>query len=178
MCRKSVTALLLLTVVLAGCERPFGFQSGPEISPSLEQKDQGTLDPGLEVRLLGPARVAPGDSFRVQFQLENKTASTIRVKTGACWGQPAVSLDGKEVPLIGSRQVCTSERLTWDLSSKSTRTRDFDLTAAMNASVGSPEVGRVSEPGTYTLRTTLDWTVQGQDVDDALEGTFEVVSRY
>ncbi len=176
MYRKSVFILLLSTLFLAGCELPFGAQSGEEITPGLEQKDQITIEPGLEARLYGPDHVAPGDSFRVHFRVENNTTSPLRFETGACWGRPGVFFGGEQVPMVGSAQVCTSQLLRWELSAKDTRTRDFDLKAAMNEAVGSPEESGRAGLGTYVMRTKIDWTVEGREIDERLEGKFEIVS--
>lgn len=176
MYRKGVSVLLFSVLVLAGCELPFGAQSGEEIAPGLEQKDQVTIEPGLEARLFGPERVAPGDSFRVRFQVENNTTSTLRLGTGACWGQPGVFFGGEQVPMVGSAQVCTLQLLRWELSAKATRTRDFDLKAAMNDAVGSPEENGRAEPGTYVMKTKIDWIVGGREIDEHLDGEFEIVS--
>jgi hypothetical protein len=174
---KGISILLFIVLVLAGCELPFGAQSGKEIASGLEQKDQVTIEPGLlEVLLFGPDRVVPGDSFRVRFQVENNMTSPLRLETGACWGQPEVFFEGEQVPMVGSYQVCTMQLLRWELSAKDTRTRDFDLKAAMNDASGSPEESGRASPGTYALQTTIDWRVEGREIDEQLEGEFEVVS--
>lgn len=174
MYRKSVSVLLLSALLLTGCELPFGAQTGEEIAPGLEQKEQVTFAPGLEARLFGPDRVAPGDSFRVRFHLENNTTSTLRLGTGACWGRPGVFFGGEQVPMIGSAQVCTLQLLRWELSAKDTRTRDFDLKAAMNESFGGSEEEGPAEPGTYTLQVKADWSIEGRKVSKVLKGEFEI----
>lgn len=166
----------VLILLVAGCELPFGASSENEIATGFEKKDQVTIEPGLEAQLLGPELVAAGDSFRVRFHLKNITTSTIRFRTGGCWGRPAVFSGEERVPMVGSLQVCTLELLHWKLSAGAERTRDFDLKATMNASMGSPKVVGPAEPGTYTLQAKLDWTIYGQKIDKRLEGELEVVS--
>lgn len=179
--RTSVRLLALLTLsatLLLGCEMPFGIGSDDgSDGPDFEARDRVEIEPGLVATLYAPTRVAAGDSFHVRFTLKNATEDSIQVQTGACWGQPGAVFDGEQVPLVGSSQVCTMQLLTWALPGQETRERTFDLKASLNASTGSPEVEGPAEPGTYTLRTTLDWIVEGQEVKKNLEADVEIVRR-
>lgn len=169
---------ILSATLLFGCEVPFGIGSGGGGgTPSLEVQGQVEIEPGLVARLHAPKRVAAGDSFQVRFTAENTTADSLQLQTGACWGQPAALLEGEQVPLVGSYQVCTSQLLTWTLSGRETRKRTFDLKASLNESSGSPETVGPAEPGTYTLKTTLDWTVDDQKVERSLGASVEIVSQ-
>lgn len=183
LCRRKLGARLfalfvLSAVLLLGCEMPFGLGSDDGNSaPDPELRDQAEIGPGLVARLYAPEQVATGDPFQVRFTAENTTQDSIQVKTGACWGRPGAIFDEEQVPLVGSAQVCTLQLLTWTLSGKETRERTFDLKASLNASSGSPEVEGPAEPGTYTLQTTLDWTVSGREVEKNLEADVEIVGQ-
>jgi hypothetical protein len=179
--RTSVRLLALLTLsatLFLGCEMPFGVGSddGSDV-PDFEARDRVEIEPGLVAKLYAPTRVAAGDSFHVRFTLKNATEDSIQVQTGACWGQPAAVFDGEQVPLVGSFQACTMQLLIWPLPGRETRERTFDLKASLNTSNGSPDVEGPAEPGTYTLRTTLDWTVGGQEVEKTLEAGLEIVGQ-
>jgi hypothetical protein len=166
------------TALLLGCEMPFGVGSNDGgDAPSLEVRDQVEIEPGLVAKLYAPERVATGDSFQVRFTAQHVIEQPIQVRTGACWGQPAAFLDGDQVPLAGSYQVCTMQALTWTLQGKETRERTFDLEASLNASSGSPETEGPAEPGIYTLQTTLDWSVSGQKVGESLTADVEIVGQ-
>jgi hypothetical protein len=157
---------------------PFGIGSDDgDGAPDPEFRDQVEIDPGLVARLYAPKRVATGDTFQVRFAAKNTTKDSIQVRTSACWGRPGAFLDEEQVPLVGSFQVCTMQLLTWSFPGKETRERTFDIKALLNASNGSPEVEGLAEPGTYTLRTTLDWTVNGREIKKNLEANVEIVGE-
>jgi hypothetical protein len=168
----------LSVTLLLGCEMPFGIGSddGGD-APGPEVRDQVEIEPGLVARLYAPERVATGDSFQVRFATENTSTVPIQVKTGACWGQPAAFVDGEQVPLVGSFQACTMQLVSRTLPGNDTRERTFYLKALQNASNGSSEVEGPAEPGTYTLRTTLDWRVNGREVKKHLEADVEIVGQ-
>jgi len=168
---------LSMTLFL-GCEMPFGIGSddGGD-APDPEVRDQVEIEPGLVARLYAPEQVATGDSFQVRFTNTNTATVPIQLETGACWGQPTAFLDGEQVPLVGSFQACTMQLVSRTLPGNDTRERSFDLKALLNASNGSPEVEAPAEPGTYTLRTTLDWRVNGQEVKKHLEADVEIVGQ-
>jgi hypothetical protein len=177
MTRTHVAFCVLTAALLIGCEMPFGIGSGGgEDAPSPQLRDEVQVEPGLALRLYAPERVAPGDSFEVRFVAENTTGYSIEVQTGACWGQPAAFFAGEQVPLVGSRQVCTLQLLSWTLPGQKTRERTFDMKAALNVSSGSPEEEGLAEPGTYELKARLDWTVGGQKIDKTLEAPVEVAA--
>ncbi|WP_181149508.1 hypothetical protein [Salinibacter sp. 10B] len=69
------------------------------------------------------------------------------------------------------------QHFTWPLSGKETRERPSDLKALLNAPNGSPEVEGYAEPGTYTLQTALDWTVNDREVEKNLEADVEIVDQ-
>jgi hypothetical protein len=169
---------MLSATLLLGCEMPFGVGSdnGGDV-PDFEARDQVEIEPGLVAKLYAPKRVAAGDSFHVRFTAQNTTEDSIQVQTGACWGQPAALFDGEQVPLVGSFQACTMQLLTWTLPGQETRERTFELKASLNTSSGSAETEAPAEPGTYTLRTTLDWTVGGQKMEKNLEADVEIVDQ-
>ncbi|PQJ35548.1 hypothetical protein BSZ35_13885 [Salinibacter sp. 10B] len=172
-------ALLMLSATLfLGCQMPFGAGSddGDDV-PSFEARDQIEIEPGLIAKLYAPDRVAAGDSFHVRFIAKNTTEGSIQMKTGACWGQPIAIFDGEQIPLIGSYQICTMQLLSWTLPGQETRERTFDLKASMNTSRGSFQTTEHAEPGTYTLQTTVDWTIGGQKVEKSLEADVEIFDQ-
>jgi len=169
---------ILSAALLFGCEMPFGIGAGSGgDTADLDVRDRVEIEPGLVAKLYAPKRVAAGDSFEVRFTAENTTEDSIQVQTGACWGQPAAVFKGEQVPLVGSYQVCTMQLLTWTLPGQETRERTFALRASLNESSGSPETVGVAEPGTYALKVMLDWTVDGQKVEEKLETSIEVVAQ-
>ncbi|PQJ26724.1 hypothetical protein BSZ35_19225 [Salinibacter sp. 10B] len=176
MTRASLLACVLLATILGGCDLPFGVGSGEEGDGS-EVRDRVELESGLVARLYAPERVASGDSFRVRFTAQNVMEEPIQVQTGACWGQPAAFLNGEQVPLVCSFQVCTMQLLTWTLPGKETRERTFNMKASLNASSGTPETEEPAEPGVYTLRTRLDWSVGGQKVEERLEADVRIIGQ-
>lgn len=169
---------ILSAALFVGCEMPFGIGAGGGgDTADLDVRDRVEIQPGLVAKLYAPERVAAGDSFQVRFTAENTTEDSIHVQTGGCWGQPAAVLKGEQVPLVGSYQVCTMQELIWTLPRKETRERTFALRASLNESIGSPETVGVAETGTYTLKTMLDWTVDGQKVEEKLETSVEVAAQ-
>lgn len=175
MTRRTVALCVLTATLLAACEMPFGIGSGGGgESPSPQLRDEVQIEPGLTARLYAPKQVAAGDSFQVRFTAENTTSGAIQLQTGACWGQPAAFFGGEQVPLVGSRQVCTLQLLTWTLPGGETRDRTFDMEAVLNDSSGSPEEEGPAEPGTYELRARLDWTIAGKKIDTTLRAPVKV----
>jgi hypothetical protein len=168
----------LSMTLLVGCELPFGMGSDDgDSAHRLQLRDQVEIEPGLVASLYAPEQVATGDSFQVRFAIENTATVPIQLETGACWGQPAAFVEGEQVPLVGSFQACTMQLVSRTLPGNDTRERTFDLKALQNASNGSPEVEGPAEPGTYTLRTTLDWRVNGREVKKRLEADVEIVGQ-
>lgn len=161
----------LLTTV---CLLFFGLLTGCDSFPGVEQDDAeidlsnatSTTVNGLGVHLFAPDTVAVADSFAVQVAVSNPSNRDRTVTTpSACLVRPSVFSATERVPLKGSMLLCAAAITTHHIPAGELVKRRFDLQAVLDTSEGELP----ASPGPYTVRATLNWTLDGRSIERSVQ---------
>lgn len=132
-----------------------------------------TTDPGLEIVLAGPDTVTAADSFSVQVTVKNNSDRTVVVETpNSCLIRPGIYADNERVPMKGSIIGCATVITRHEFDTGEARSRTFDMRAVRDGEEG----GAPMSPGHYTIRVSLDWTIDGEMIEETLTAPFYVSS--
>lgn len=137
-------AIILASAAVASC----GFDL------TTPNPDLDGLPAGLEVSLeLEPGEVAPADSFTARLTLTNTTSDTIKIITSSgCLAGLNVLRDGKRMPFRGSMLVCTAVIGTHAFAPGETKTRTWELSAALYAEHPEDVDGKPAPVGSYVVQ--------------------------
>ena len=177
MTRTPTVICVLTAALLAGCEMPFGTEPGGGEDAPTRLTDQVEIEPGLLAKLYVPETAEPADSFQARLRLENRTLRGLDLRTpSACLTYPSVYYasgprEGERAEMRGTQLLCAAVVTHRDIGPGQTKTATFDLQASLAGPDGSVEP---APTGTYRFETRLDWTVEGKEVEETLEGAFEV----
>ena len=176
MTRTHVAFCVLTAALLAACEMPFGTGPGGGDHGPLELADQIEIEPGLVAELYVPETVQPADSFQARLRLENRTLRGLDLRTpSACLAYPSVYYDsgprkGERAEMKGTQLLCAAVVTHRDIGAGQAETATYDLQATLSRAEGTEP----APPGTYRFEISLDWTLEGNDVEKVLDGEFEV----
>ena len=179
MTRTTVALCVLTAALLVGCEMPFGTgPGGGGENPSLELTDRIEIEPGLVAELYVPKTVQPADSFEARLRIENQTMRGLGLRTpSACLAYPSVyyasgSRKGERAEMKGTQLLCAAVVTDRDIGAGQAETAVYDLQATLSRAEGTEP----APPGTYRFEICLDWTLEGKEVEEVLEGQFEVAA--
>jgi hypothetical protein len=177
MTRTPVFLCVLTAALLIGCEMPFGAEPGGGESVPPELTDRLQVEPSLVAELYVPDTVVAADSFETQLRIENRAQRRLDLRTpSACLVRPEVYYNsgpkkGERAEMKGSQLFCAAVVTHRDIDPGEVQTASFDLQASLSRTDGSEP----APPGTYRFEICLDWTIEGREVEEVLEGHFEVV---
>jgi hypothetical protein len=176
MTRTTVALCVLTAALLAACEMPFGTEPGDGAPPELVERTQ--IAPGLVAELYVPETVQPADSFEARLRIENQTMRRLDLRTpNACLAYPSVyyasgSREGERAEMKGTQLLCAAVVTDRDIGAGQAETVVYDLQATLSRAEGTEP----APPGTYRFEICLDWTLEGKEVEEVLEGQFEVAA--
>ena len=175
--RVSLLLCFLAATLLAACEMPFGSGPGGGDGSPPELVDQVEIDPGLVAELYMPETVQPADSFEARLRIENQTMRGLGLRTpSACLAYPSVyyahHTNGprERAEIVGTQLLCAAVVTDRDIGAGQAETATYDLQASLSGAEGTEP----APPGRYRLELSLDWTLEGRDVEKVLDGQFEV----
>jgi len=159
---------VLVLSFTAGCDSITGlWQNGD----GLDTRGATTMEvEGLAVHLFAPDTVAVADSFVVRAVVQNQGTEP-RTVTTSCLLWPGIfDGGGSRVPFPGSRLLCGASVTTYKFPPGEVKERRFDMQAVLDTADGVEPVSS----GSYTVRVTLDWTIEGNEVERSVERSLVV----
>lgn len=172
-------AFLFAAALLAACEMPFGTGPGGGDHGPLELADEVEVEPGLVAELYVPETVQPADSFQSRLRLENRTLRGLDLRTpSACLAYPLAYYDsgprkGERAEMKGTQLLCAAVVTHRDIGAGQAETATYELQASLAGPDGGEEP---APPGTYRFEISLDWTLEGKDVEKVLDGEVDVAA--
>ena len=157
--------LVLVLSFTAGCDSISGLWQDED---GRDTRGATTMEvEDLAVHLSAPDTVAVADSFAVRVVVQNKGDESRAVTTSSgCLVQPGIFNEiGDRVPFKGSILLCTGAITTHQLPANDTEERRFNMQAVLDAADGEDPVSS----GTYTVRVTLDWAIEGNEIERSVE---------
>lgn len=157
---------------------PFGTEPGGGDGSPPKLVDQIENEPGLVAELYMPGAAEPADSFEARLRIENQTMRGLDLRTpSACLAYPGVYYasrprEGKRAEMKGTMLLCAAVVTDRDIGAGQAETATYDLQASLSRAEGTEP----APPGTYRLEICLDWTLEGKEVEEVLEGRFEVAA--
>lgn len=79
---------------------------------------------------------------------------------------------GERAEMKGTQPLCAAVVTHRDIGPGEMQTASMDLQGSLSSTDG----GEPTRPGTYRFEICLDWTLEGNDLEEVLEGQFEVAS--
>ena len=169
----SLTALVLCLGLVTGCDTLIGSGgAGNADEPPIPGDAARVSIDELDAYLVTPDTVSVGDPFEIRILVQNQTRRDVVVQTSSgCLVVPSVfEAGGERVPFRGTGIFCTAAITNHEIPSGETIERTFDVQAALR----TEEEDVPASPGTYEVRTDLDWGIQGDYSSRTLQRRFRV----
>lgn len=165
--------LALLVGLISGCDTLIGSGGAGDADGPLIPSDTASVSINeLDVHLVTPDTVSVGEAFEIRILVQNQTRRDVVVQTGSgCLTVPGVfEIGGERVPFRGTGIFCTAAITNHDIPSGETIERTFDVQATLR----TEEEDVPASPGTYEVRTELDWGIQGDHSSRTLQRRLRV----
>jgi hypothetical protein len=166
-------ALLLLVGCITGCDTLIGSGgAGNADEPPVPGDAAHVSINELDAYLVTPDTVSVGETFEIRILVQNQTRRDVVVQTSSgCLTVPGVfEIGGARVPFRGTGIFCTAAVTNHDIPSGETIERTFDVQTTLRTE--GEDVP--ASPGTYEVRTDLDWGIQGDYSSRTLQRKFRV----